>query len=387
MLGGLTPQEFLGRYWQKEPLLVRDALQEPGQSFSYERLVALAARSRVASRLIVGPRDGASWTVRRGPFAARDFDELPDGGWTLLVQEVDRHVRLLAALLDRFRFIPNWRVDDVMVSHAADGGGIGPHIDRHDVFLIQGSGRRRWRIVSSPVEEERFAPGTELPVLAEFEPDREWLLEPGDMLYLPPRIAHEGVAVGACMTYSVGFRTPDPRELCAGFIRQLGPAAFDEIRYADPDLRVPEHLGEIPAEARRRLRETAARLFTEGGEFDRWLGRFVTRPLRSDRRLAGARTASVTQLRERIAAGAVLRRHAISYFAWQRDDDGIVQLFVGGEDYPLGRGAEAVAELLCGSVPLDAAALAPHMTHESFVHLLIDLLLRGFLVVSGEPTP
>ena len=200
VLGGLTPQAFLKRYWQQQPLLVRGAVPNITAPLSTDALFALACESSVISRLITTPSDDASWSIRRGPFNPRGFEALPARGWTLLIQEADRHVEACAALLERFRFVPNWRVDDVMVSYATDGGGVGPHIDRYDVFLIQAQGRRRWRIASEPLEDERLVPGVELPVLAEFEHDREWVLEPGDALYLPPGIAHEGVAMGECAT-------------------------------------------------------------------------------------------------------------------------------------------------------------------------------------------
>jgi len=375
LLGGLTTERFLERHWQKRPLLVRGAIADHALPTSRDEITALACRSGINARLIVGSEIAEDWSVRSGPFTPEDLDALPGHGWTVLVQEVDRHLPVFAELLDRFRFVPNWRIDDVMVSYAADGGGVGPHIDRYDVFLLQAAGRRRWRITSTPVTDESLVPGVELPLLANFEPDEEWLLEPGDLLYLPPRLGHDGVADGECVTCSIGFRVPDPRELCARYITQLSPQAFDAIRYADPDLQKPEHLGEIPAAARRRLRESVQRLFADESEFDRWVGRFVTAPLR------GAPSGPVelitpSEIRSRLAGGAVLTRSAPAHFAWQRDDDGTVRLFVGGEDYPLGRGQETFAELLCGRELLDEAALAPHPNHEA---ILVDLLLRGFL--------
>ena len=377
-LGGLAPRAFLERYWQKQPLLVRGAVPDITVPLSTDALFALACESRVISRLVAVPRDDASWILRRGPFDPREFEALPARGWTLLIQEADRHVEACAALLERFRFMPNWRVDDVMVSYATGGGGVGPHIDRYDVFLIQAHGKRRWRIGSEPLEDERLLPGVELPVLAEFAHDREWVLEPGDLLYLPPRIAHEGVAVGECVTCSVGFRVPDPRELSAGFLRQLAPRVFDEIRYSDPDVGLPEHLGEISASALRQLREAARQLFTGEG-FDHWVGRFLTQPLRGAGPKAGARCESVARLREWLEGGAILRRSAPSHFAWYRDGDGAVQLFVGGECYPLGKGREREAELLCGREILDETALRPLLGRQELAEILADLVLRGFL--------
>ncbi len=365
-LGGLTPRAFLEQYWQKQPLLVRGAVPDISAPLSTEALIALACESGTISRLAAGPGDEARGSVRHGPFVARDFEALPAHGWTLLVQEADRHVEACAALLERFRFVPNWRVDDVMVSYATDGGGVGPHIDRYDVFLIQAQGRRRWRIASKPLGS------------AEFKHDREWVLEPGDLLYLPPGIAHEGVAVGECVTCSVGFRVPDPRELCAGFLRQLAPRAFDAIRYTDPDPGLPERLGEISTRARRQLREAARQLFA-GPEFDRWVGRFLTQPLRDAGPKGDTACESVARLWERLERGGILRRRAPSHFAWYRDGDGTVQLFVGGECYPLGKEHAREAELLCGREILDAGTLRPLLERSGFAEILADLVLRGFL--------
>jgi len=377
-LGGLAPQAFLEKHWQKQPLLVRGAVPGIGAPLATDALFALACEPRVISRLIAAPRGDASWNLRRGPFEARDLEALPPDGWTLLIQEADRHVAACASLLERFRFVPNWRVDDVMLSYATDGGGVGPHLDRYDVFLIQAQGRRRWRIGGEPLEDARLEPGVELPVLAEFEYDQEWVLEPGDALYLPPGIAHEGVAVGECVTCSVGFRVPDPREFCSGFFRQLAPSVFEAIRYSDPELCIPEHLGEIPAAARGQLRESAQRLF-EGEGFDQWVGRFLTRPLRGAESPVGARGQTVARMRDRLEGGEVLWRSAPSHYAWYRKDDGAVYLFVGGEGYSLGMEREKDAELLCGLEILDEVALRPLLRMQGLAEILADLVLRGFL--------
>ncbi len=380
VFGELSVREFLSRHWQKQPLLVRGAISDWRVPVNLPELIALARKPDVTSRLITMPGQGRNWGVQRGPFSAGDLERLPEAGWTLLVQEIDRRVDGFAELLDRFRFIPNWRIDDVMVSYAPDGSGVGPHIDRYDVFLLQAAGRRRWRIASSPLEEECLLPDVELPVLTRFEPDREWVLEPGDMLYLPPRIAHEGLAVGASMTCSVGFRSPDPRELCAGFLRQLPPAAFDEIRFTDPDLEPAQNFGEILPGARRRLRDSAQRLFSDSAGFDRWLGRFVTTPRRNDRPGARARAYTIDELEGLLDRGGDLIRSAAPHFAWHREEDGTVQLFVGGESYDLGQGTASTAELLCGRERLDRGALGPLVRREWFAGILVDLVLRGFLV-------
>jgi len=205
LLGGLSPATFMRRYWQKKPLLIRQAI--PGFSPLLDRaaLFDLSGREEVESRLIVHSEKG--WQLKHGPFGRRQLPALSRPRWTLLVQGVDLHVNAVHELMQRFRFVPDARLDDLMISWASDGGGVGPHFDSYDVFLLQAQGQRRWRIGRQ--KDLSLQPDVPLKILSNFEPEEEHVLNPGDMLYLPPKWAHDGVAVGGdCMTYSVGFRVP-----------------------------------------------------------------------------------------------------------------------------------------------------------------------------------
>ena len=206
LLGGLSPARFMRRHWQKQPLLVRQAVPGFAPPLDRARLFALAADEAVESRLLV--RDGARWKLRHGPLPRRALPPLARPGWTLLVQGVDLHVDAARTLLDRFRFLPEARLDDLMISYASDGGGVGAHVDSYDVFLLQASGRRRWQVAHQ--RDRRLVPDLPLKILRTFEPAQEWVLGPGDMLYLPPGWGHDGVALGAdCMTCSIGLRCAD----------------------------------------------------------------------------------------------------------------------------------------------------------------------------------
>jgi 50S ribosomal protein L16 3-hydroxylase len=209
LLGGLSPHAFMRRHWQKKPLLIRQALPGVAPPVTRAQLFELAASDAVESRLVV--QDRGRWALRHGPFKRRDLPALKAPRWTLLVQGLDLHVDAAHALLSRFRFVPDARLDDLMVSYASDGGGVGPHVDSYDVFLLQLQGRRRWRI--GRVDDPVLVDGAPLKILSNFVAEQEWLLEPGDMLYLPPHWAHEGVAQGACMTGSIGFRAAGRTEL------------------------------------------------------------------------------------------------------------------------------------------------------------------------------
>ncbi|MCE9661487.1 MAG: cupin domain-containing protein [Burkholderiales bacterium] len=230
LLGGLSPALFMRRHWQKKPLLVRGALADALPGFDRRRLFALAARDDVESRLVV--RDGERWSLRPGPVARRALPPLAKPGWSLLVQGVDLHDDAAHRLLQRFRFVPDARLDDVMLSYASDGGGVGPHIDSYDVFLLQIAGQRRWRV--GRVARPRLRDDVPLKMLAGFVAAEEWLLEPGDMLYLPPGWGHDGIAVGECITASIGFRAPAAAGLAADALQRIADAALDATEEAGP---------------------------------------------------------------------------------------------------------------------------------------------------------
>jgi 50S ribosomal protein L16 3-hydroxylase len=223
LLGGLTADRFMQRHWQRKPLLIRQAI--PGFVAPLDRaaLFALAGQEAVESRLVVGASATKGWQLRNGPFTRRALPPLKRPDWTLLVQGVDLHSEPVHALLNRFRFVPDARLDDVMVSFATPGGGVGPHFDSYDVFLLQAHGRRRWRIGRQ--KDKSLQPGVPLKILQNFVAEQEFELEPGDMLYLPPGYAHDGVALDECMTYSIGFRAPASSELAAELLQRLAEDA------------------------------------------------------------------------------------------------------------------------------------------------------------------
>ena len=237
LLGGYSIDRFLALYWHKKPLLIRRAMPGLKPVVSKAELLHLAGRDEVESRLVAG--SGRRWSLRQGPFAMRELRARRAEPWTLLVQGVNLHCLAADELLRRFSFIPAVRLDDLMISWAADGGGVGPHVDSYDVFLLQASGRRRWRI--SMQRDQSLLAGAPLKILSNFRHREEYLLEPGDMLYLPPGCAHEGVADGECMTYSIGFRAPSAQELTRGMLEHLADKTERTGMFADPALRPAQH--------------------------------------------------------------------------------------------------------------------------------------------------
>lgn len=243
LLGGLSPARFLARHWQKTPLLIRAGLPSFDGFLDVDDLFDLSCREDCHSRLI-SQRAGA-WRVEHGPFELQRLRKLPRRGWTLLVQGVEQFLPQGRALLDRFCFIAYARLDDLMVSYAPPGGGVGPHFDHYDVFLLQGAGRRRWQV--SHQRDLQLRQDAPLKILRQFRPQGECTLESGDLLYLPPCWAHDGVALDHCFTYSIGFRAPDYRQICHAFLAWLDDRVELDGRYADPHLRPTRFPGRLPA--------------------------------------------------------------------------------------------------------------------------------------------
>jgi 50S ribosomal protein L16 3-hydroxylase len=330
LLGGLSPQTFMRRHWQKKPLLIRQALPGATPPLDRAQLFELAARDDVESRLIV--QDAARWKLRHGPFKRRAIPSLSSPNWTLLVQGLDLHLDAAHELLKRFRFVPDARLDDVMISYATDGGGVGPHFDSYDVFLLQVHGRRRWKI--GRLANPELQADVPLKILTNFVPEQEWVLEPGDMLYLPPRWAHDGVAEGECMTCSIGFRAEAQHRLSAEVLQRMLDAAEppeNESLYRDPSQPATSTPAQIP---------TGLTSFVSDG---------IARALKDPRWVACALGEVLTDLKASVwfDAGAPLghhggvkldRRTRMMYDRWH--------VFINGESFrAAGRDARAMHRL------------------------------------------
>ncbi|CAN5389273.1 cupin domain-containing protein [soil metagenome] len=272
LLGGLTAAQFLRDYWQKKPLLISQALPDFTPLLSQTELFDLAARDDVESRLIT--HFNRSWKLKSGPFPSLPSNRKK--AWTLLVQGVNLHDDAVDALMRRFRFLPNARLDDVMISYATDGGGVGPHFDSYDVFLLQASGKRRWRI--SAQKDLSLAEGMPLKILREFKHESEFVLEPGDMLYLPPHYAHEGVAMGECMTYSIGFRAPAFQQLGEAFLQFMSESIDLPGRYADAQLKPASHPAEIDSQMLSQVEGVLRKIEFTRNDVAVFLGEYLSEP-------------------------------------------------------------------------------------------------------------
>lgn len=255
ILGGISKEQFLKEYWQKKPLLIRQAYPGFEPLIPADELAGMSLEEEIESRIILENGPDSPWQLLSGPFEEDTFGTLPKDKWTLLIQGVDQWVPEAADLLQDFNFIPNWRIDDLMISFATDGGSVGPHYDQYDVFLLQAEGQREWRIGQMCSEHDEFLKETKLRLLAKFEETDRWVLEPGDMLYLPPRLAHYGISQGNGQTYSIGFRAPSQSELMHSLVDQIDASSDEDQRYGDPDLAMQEHCGEINEAALQQVRE------------------------------------------------------------------------------------------------------------------------------------
>jgi 50S ribosomal protein L16 3-hydroxylase len=375
VLGGMSTSEFLRKHWQKKPLLVRGAFPSFVDPVDPDELAGLACEDGIESRIVERKR----WRVTWGPHPEETFARLGDENWTLLVQEVNRHVPDAALLLEPFSFIPNVRVDDVMISFAAPGGSVGPHLDSYDVFLVQGRGQRRWQYDTKKTRDVRFVPDLDLRILERFTPDADEVLGPGDMLYLPPGFAHHGVAVTPCLTYSIGFRAPNAGEMWGSFVRA---AEGRERLLDDPPLAPAKNPGAIPSALLARVRDTVRSLDTSDRAIDRWFATFATRltpdhVVTPPRRVPDAKTILARLRRgDRVARSEEGR--------WAYLDDGRL-LYFAGVEHVVDRTAAPLARALCATRRFDGHELARLATSAATRTLIVALFASGGLRFERAP--
>jgi 50S ribosomal protein L16 3-hydroxylase len=333
---GMSQQQFLDEYWQKKPLLIRQAFVDFESPISPEDLAGLACEPEIESRLIEENGQDGPWQVTNGPLSEDDFGRLPATHWTMLVQDVDKHLPELQYILDPFRFIPDWRRDDLMISYAPEHGSVGPHTDGYDVFLLQALGTRRWYVSDMPVINAAIIDGLDVQILTKFTPDQTWDLQPGDMLYLPPHFAHHGVAMNDCMTFSIGFRSPSQIDMLDAIVNSMLEEGLGKMRYNDSDLTLSSHSAEIDAQAIARLKVMLHQAIDDAQPIlANALGKFVTETKGSLTALVEESFTdlpTIDELSGLFEQGDVLQRNVYCRFAWTTDEHG-GQLFLAGEAY------------------------------------------------------
>jgi 50S ribosomal protein L16 3-hydroxylase len=402
----MSTAQFMREHWQKKPLLVRNALPGFADPLTPEELAGLACEDGVESR-IVRERGGACpWEVTFGPHPEERFAALPDRGWTFLVQELNRHVPEAALLLERFAFLPNVRVDDVMVSYAVPGGSVGPHLDSYDVFIVQGLGKRRWRYNTTPTTDARFIPNRDLRLLTTFHPDVDVVVERGDLLYLPPGFAHHGTSVTPCLTYSVGFRAPAIGELWKEFARHSSARTALGALLEDPPLSPARNPGAIPPALLARVRDAIRDLDTSDHAIDRWFASFATRLAPGHELVAPRGKLTEATLFARLARGHVVARSEEGRWAFlpapaaraskartgapkpraskERAGKGALLLYVGGEELLVPAPAAEVARVLCATRRIDGRELVALAKSAAARALIVRLFALGALGFEGR---
>ncbi|MGB3393085.1 MAG: cupin domain-containing protein [Stenotrophomonas sp.] len=410
---GMTPERFLRDYWQKRPLLIRGAFADFQTPVLPEDLAGLACEEGALARIISHDPASDEWTLRSGPFNEQDFPGMPDHDWTLLVQDVDKWDPDVRALVANFGFLPRWRMDDVMISFAATGGGVGAHVDQYDVFLLQAHGQRNWKIDASESTKGKrpplgFRDDVELKLLKKFKPTHDWVLEPGDMLYLPPNVPHDGVAVNPCLTFSFGMRAPSSAELISDWLDDLVADADEAIRFQDPDLKLPADPNEIDEAAMKRVVAALNALrMNDPDRLGNWFGRFITTYRAAGDILPSQSPPAPEEMEAALAEGGLLERHPWARLAWRRASRGAV-LYCAGLCFALpvrdaqalaaaeqldetafarlsAKGRTAVLELLASGhyQLLDAETLAAMLAEQD----ALEILEEAFDADAGEDAP
>jgi len=383
-LGDMSVETFLQEYWQKKPLLIRQAFPDFETPISPDELAGLSCEEEVNSRIVIEKGGEHPWQAIHGPMDEDTFAEMPETHWSLVVNDLEKCIPELAWVTDRFRFIPEWYLDDLMSSYAAPEGSVGPHIDLYDVFILQGSGRRRWQISTQPVAEDNFIPDIALRLQKEFIPETEWILEPGDMMYLPSGVSHHGVSLGESMSYSIGFKATSHEALVNDFIAHITENLSINNTYQLPSAALQTHPNEISSAAIEHVR-TIFRdyLDPQHPELARWFGSYVSDSKIDYLHECDEPVDSFSKLMQLQETDRPLLRHPSSRFAFSSaltieqdtEDDTGKLLFIDGSDY---RVSEKFAYLLCDRREVDLKEIEKIADNNEQV-LLINLYNAGKL--------
>ncbi len=373
-LGDIDVDTFLRDYWQQKPLLIRQAFPGFESPLDPDELAGLALEEEIESRIIL-EQGNTPWELRCGPFTEADFAQLPDANWTLLLQAVDHYIPELTDLLESFRFLPDWRLDDIMASYAVTGGSVGPHFDQYDVFLLQGSGQRHWQLGQACGPDASLRPETALSILRDFHAAEEYVLEPGDMLYLPPRLAHWGTALDDdCITYSIGFRAPSHSEILEGLLQDALHQLTEFDRFSDAGRRTPDNPGLIDDQSIEQLL-TLWRAQIQRDAAGDWLGRYMTRAKYPEESGADSNACDPDDNYLDELPGE-LQKHPASRFAWLHGTPDLARFFVAGTSHEC---SPELAAALCAEHHYDTDTLLALATADADRQLLNLLWFQGHL--------
>ena len=379
----LNITDFLQNYWQKKPLLIRSAFPDYVSPITAEELAGLACEDFIESRIILEQKNTPKWELENGPFAESRFTTLPKSHWTLLIQGLNKVFPEFDDLLHEFNFIPSWRVDDLMASYAAPDGSVGPHTDQYDVFLLQATGRRKWMISEAAVSEDNFESNIPLKIIKEFKAESEWVLEAGDMLYLPANVAHYGIGMEDCMTFSIGFRAPSHAELLSAYVDEHITDLNDSLRYRDPDLSPDQNNGEIKSNVINKVQQILLSQFSDTSKVEDWFGRFITEYLNDDESTV-ENTFTTAEFLATLKDKGTLRRPATVRANYLINQDKKIVLYINGVKQELKPNIDTVVKLFCNQHLNTYADLKPYLSEEHSTEFLCDLYNKGYLEFSNE---
>lgn len=379
MFGDISVEEFLRDYWQKKPLLIRQAFPNFQSPITQDELAGLACETDTA-RIVIEQGGAHPWEVRHGAFDDDDFSNLPETHWTLLVNDTDQHLPELKAVMEPFRFIPDWRIDDLMISFAVEGGSVGPHVDAYDVFLLQAQGQRRWQITTQPAHLGNFLPDLELRIMSDFQAEQEWIVEPGDLLYLPPNVPHYGVALNECMTYSIGFRAPSQADMLEKLLEDSLEDARLQQRFTDSERTPQANPGELTAADMDRLIDFVVDALPQDEQsLQHWVGKYLTTPK------AGAQPCEAEPI-SRAELSRLIRHKKrfeksldarILYFQLGSN----IHLFANGNHYCIDSQHLQFIEYLCRSAMLLHKDYSYFLSDSSCFDTLQELLTNGIFLI------
>ncbi len=380
ILGTISAEQFLNEYWQKKPLLIRQAIPDFVSPVSPDELAGLACEAEVESRIVIENHEGQPWHPQHGPFDEEKFSQLPEKNWTLLIQGLDSIVPEISDLLNHFRFIPNWRIDDIMASYAPENGSVGPHYDYYDVFLLQAKGKRRWFTGQHCDETSKTLKNTPLRILDEFETENDWVLEPGDMLYLPPQVAHHGISMGDCITLSIGLRSPTHEQILSSFADYICSTTIKEQHLDDPNLKNQSNPGEMNADVINQLKEVIQD-YLKDDSLSGWFGQYSTEPKSDYIVQLPDDPIEEAELMDYLANATAIRRNEGSRFSFYQSEDKPEQIkfFYDGYEQILSTDSAPLIKLICSANQISIKTLCEFVSAGNPTNLLLDLINGGHL--------
>lgn len=384
MLNNFDPEVFIARYWQTHPLFIENAYPDFQTPITAEELAGLALEDFIDSRIISEHIQAPRWRFQHGPFTEQDFSRLPDSHWTLLVQSVNHLLPHMDLLLEDFTFLPSWRLDDIMVSYAASNGSVGPHVDQYDVFLIQAQGERHWQISTETNLPEQQIEGYPVRLVQDYTPTAEWIARPGDVLYLPPGVAHHGIALNECITISIGFRAPSYADLVGAYVDEKLSQLNEQTRFQDAQLKLTTPTGEITPTVITQIQDIFRQQMNDPMAITHWFGRFITEFLTPDNYNLDSELLSSSEFLRQFKSGRLLQRNPVIRCNYYTINPQTVIFFYNGTEQTCADERAELVRKICDQRILSYSEIS-HLQHlPGELEFLYSLYQNGAFLFADE---